>query len=176
MKFIKKKKPGYVIWVTGLSGSGKTSIAKGLKKEIESILKPTIVISGDDIRKIFKLKGHTYEDRKNYIKYYSNLCKFLSDQNVNVIFAVVGLFEFIRKWNRENLKNYIEVYIKSDLKKIIKLKRKNIYTKFKKNIVGRDIIPEFPQRPDIIVKNNLNVNLENLIKETSSKIKKMIRK
>ena len=54
MKFIKKKKTGYVIWITGLAGSGKTSIAKGLKKEIESILKPTIVISGDDLRKIFK--------------------------------------------------------------------------------------------------------------------------
>ena len=55
MKFIKKKKTGYVIWITGLSGSGKTSIAKGLKKEIESILKPTIVISGDDIRKILRI-------------------------------------------------------------------------------------------------------------------------
>jgi len=163
-----------VIWITGLPGSGKTSIAKRLKKKIESILNPTIVISGDDLRKIFKLEGYTYKDRKNYIKQYSNLCKFLSDQNVNVIFAVVGLFEFIRKWNRKNLKNYIEVYIKSDLKKIIKLKKKNIYTRFKKNIVGRDIIPELPQRSDITVENNLNTSLENLTKEIFPKIKKII--
>ena len=77
-----KDKVGYVIWITGLSGSGKTEIAKKLKKKLEFSLKPTIIISGDNLRKIFKLDGYTYQDRKNYIKQYSKFCKFLSDQKI----------------------------------------------------------------------------------------------
>ena len=171
-----KDKAGYVIWITGLSGSGKTEIAKKLKKKLEFSLKPTIVISGDNLRKIFKLDGYTYQDRKNYIKQYSKFCKFLSDQNINVIFAVVGLFNFIRKWNKKNLKKYIEIYIKSDLKKIIKFKRKKIYKNYKKNIVGKDIVAEFPKIPDIVIKNDFHTSLENLTNEAFSKVVKIIKK
>ena len=44
---------GILFWVTGLSGSGKTSIAKEIKQKISKLYGPTIVISGDDMRKIF---------------------------------------------------------------------------------------------------------------------------
>ena len=53
------------------------------------------------------------------------------------------MFHKIRKYNIKNIENYFEIYIKSDLKKIIKLKKKN-YT-IKKNIVGLDLKPEFPK-------------------------------
>ena len=49
---------------------------------------------------------------------YCLLSKFITSQNVNVIFAVVGLMSGIRKWNKKNIDNYIEIYIKSDIKKI----------------------------------------------------------
>ena len=55
MKKINKNK-GIVFWITGLSGSGKTTLAKKIKKDISKIYGPTIMISGDDIRKIFGLK------------------------------------------------------------------------------------------------------------------------
>ena len=58
MKKFKKKNPnkGILFWVTGLSGSGKTTLAKKIKREIQSLYGPTIVVSGDDIRRIFNFK------------------------------------------------------------------------------------------------------------------------
>ena len=47
------KKKGYLIWVTGISGSGKSSISNKLVKKISNALGPTILINGDDIRRIF---------------------------------------------------------------------------------------------------------------------------
>ena len=63
---------------------------------------------------------------------YCKLAKFITSQNVNVIFAVIGMMEDIRKWNRKNIKNYVEIYIKSDIKKIIKNRKKKFITKIKK--------------------------------------------
>ena len=176
MKIKNEKKTGYVIWITGLSGSGKTEIAEKLKRKLKFILRPTIIISGDNLRKIFQLNGYTHQDRKKYIKQYSKFCKFLSDQNINVVFAVVGLFDFIRNWNKKNLKKYIEIYIKSDLEKIIKFNRKKIYKIYKKNIVGKDIVAEFPKNPHIIIENNFQTSLENLTNDAFSKIVKIIKK
>lgn len=62
MKKINKNK-GIVFWITGLSGSGKTTLAKKITPEIRKIFGPTVVISGDDIRKIFKIKGYTKAER-----------------------------------------------------------------------------------------------------------------
>ena len=88
---------GILFWITGLSGSGKTTLANKIKNEIEVKYGKTIVISGDDLRKIFSLKSYNFKDRKKYLSMYHDFCKHITDQNVNVIFAVVGLYDFIRK-------------------------------------------------------------------------------
>ena len=48
---------------------------------------------------------------------YCKLAKFITSQNVNVVFAVIGMMDKIRVWNKKNITNYVEIYIKSDLKK-----------------------------------------------------------
>ena len=57
------KNKGILFWVTGLSGSGKTTISKKIKKDISKNYGPTIVVSGDDLRQIFNLKGYSYSER-----------------------------------------------------------------------------------------------------------------
>ena len=78
----------------------------------------------------------------------------LTNQNINVIIATVALFKEIHSLNRKKIKNYCEIYIKSSTKKIIKNKKKKLYFKVKKNLVGIDIKPDFPQKPDIKIYNN----------------------
>tara|TARA_X000000950_G_scaffold56255_1_gene67640 strand:+ start:551 stop:1084 length:534 start_codon:yes stop_codon:yes gene_type:complete len=158
MKKIKiNKKKGILFWITGLSGSGKTTFGKAIHKDIQKLYGPTLMISGDNIRKIFYLKGHTKEDRLKILKSYCRFAKFITNQNINLIFAVVGMFNEPRKWNRKNISNYIEIYIKSNLKEIIKLKKKRIYHKKNiKDIVGIDIRPEFPKKPNITIINSFN--------------------
>ena len=91
------------------------------------------------------------------------------------MFAAVGMMHSIRLLYRKNIKNYVEIYIKSDLKKIIKIKKKKIY--HKKNIgdiVGINIKPEFPKNPDIVINNSFKKSINFLSKELVNKIKKTI--
>ena len=60
IKLEKNKSKGLVIWLIGLPGSGKTSIAKKIKKKFSRDFGPTIVMSGDDLRKIYGLKKYAF--------------------------------------------------------------------------------------------------------------------
>ena len=64
----------------------------------------------------------------------------------------------------ENIDNFVEIYLKSDLKKIIKKNKKKLYSQNKKNIVGVTIKPEFPKKADITVNNNFRKSLDNISK------------
>lgn len=167
---MKIEKKGVLIWITGLSGSGKTVLGKLILPIIKKKIGPTILISGDDLRNIFKLYGYTKKERLENAKKFYGLYKLLTDQGFNVIFCVVSMFDKVRSWNKKNIKNYIEVYIKSDVKKIIQQRRKEIYFKNKKNIVGLDIKPQIPKNPDITIHNNFKKNIREISKVLSKEI------
>ena len=173
MKIDKKK--GILFWVTGLSGSGKTSIAKKILKSIQKKFGKTIVVSGDDLRGIFSFKSYTRKERADLGIKYSKFAKFITDQKINLIFAVVGMRHKIRSHNKKTIKNYIEIFIKSDINRIIKLKKKKVYLKSKKNIVGLGISPEFPKKPDITIENDCKKDINKLSSETFKKISKILR-
>ena len=165
---------GILFWITGLAGSGKTAIAKGIKLKIIKRYGPTILVSGDDMRKIFSFTSYAPKERLKNAMNFSKYSEFITNQKINVIFANIGMFNKARKKNRLNIENYLEIYIKSDLKKIIKLGKKKIYKKFKYNIVGKDIIPELPKTPDIVIKNNFSKSIKKLSDELVKKINKII--
>ena len=169
MKKLNNQK-GIVFWITGLSGSGKTTIAKKLKEPIEKKYGKTILFSGDDLRKICEFKSYDKKKRFLYAKSYSKIVQYLSNQNINVIIATVSLFKKVHVWNRKNIRNYCEVYIKSKTKEIIKNKKKKLYFRYKKNLVGVDIKPEFPQKPDIKIYNDFKKPINNLSKFILKKI------
>ena len=174
MKKIKKNKSkGILFWITGLSGSGKTSIGKKIKKKIIEIYGPTLVISGDNIRKIFKFNKYTYKERYALKKKYFDFAKFVTNQNINLIFAAgLGVSDYLRRLHKKNIDNYVEIYIKTDLKKIINSKRKRIYMQKSSPIVGIDIKPSFPKNPDIIIRNDFKKNIVQLSTELIKKLKK----
>ena len=175
MSFNKKK--GILFWITGLSGSGKTTIAKKIRKQVSKLYGPTIIVSGDDLRRIFNLNKYDYLSRLNYSRKFCKFAKFITNQKINLIFAIVGMMNEPRKWNRKNIDNYLEIYIKSNIKKIISQKKKKIYfiSKTKKNIVGINIKPELPKNYDILIQNNFDKSSSELANELISKIKKKIK-
>ena len=71
----KDKKSGILFWLTGLSGSGKTSIGKKIFPYVKKKFGNTIILSGDELRQIFNLNKYDYESRIRYLKFYSNFCK-----------------------------------------------------------------------------------------------------
>ena len=159
---IKNKPKGIFFFITGLSGSGKSSLAKKIKPRIQKKYGKTLLFHGDEIRKMFALKKYASNDRKKIALQYVKLCKKITSNNINVILATVSLYENIRKWNKKNFPNYVEIYIKSDLKKIIKQKKKFFYKNKIKNVVGLTIKPEFPKNPNIIIKNDFKISIDKL--------------
>ena len=170
---IKNKKKGILFWITGLSGAGKTSISKKIYKKINNEFGKTILINGDDLRKIFQLTGYNYDDRKKIGLQYSKLFKKITDQNINVIFAGVVLIESVRKWNKKNIDNYLEIYLKASIKKIIIKKYKKLYYRTK-NLVGLNIKAELPKKPDIIIYNNFKKSVYEISKRLLKKIQNKI--
>jgi len=164
------KNNGIVFWVTGLSGAGKTELSKKILKMIEKRFGPTLLVSGDDLRDIFKLTGYEKRDRYQIAKMYSNFSKFISNQKINLILAVGALFNKIHTDNRKSIKNYIEIYIKTEIKTLKKYKKKKIYKQITKNIWGIDLKPEFPKKPDVTIVNNYRKNLNHLSKDLIKKI------
>ena len=174
MKKINRNK-GIVFWITGLSGSGKTIIGKKIHKDITKKYGPTLMISGDNIRKIFKLKGYENKERLEIAKKYSQFAKYITDQKINIIIAVVAMYDEPRKWNTLNIDNYIEIYIRSNIKDIIKLNKKKIYKK--KNpgkLIGIDIKPQYPKNPTIILTNFFKTDFSKISKILMNKINNII--
>ena len=164
---------GILFWVTGLSGSGKSTIAKNIFYKITKIYGPTLLIHGDNLRNIFKLNGYSLNERLMIGKMYIDLINLIIKQKINLIFTVNGLFHSLRNINKKKFKNYIEIYIKADLKKIFKKnKKRNIYSQ--KNVWGVDLNPEFPKNPHIIVKNNFKDNLNFLSQKILKDVNKII--
>ena len=125
------------------------------------------------MRKTFKLNKFSQKVRQETLPLYNRFKKLITDKNVNLIFNVTGHLKKDYQWNRKNIDNYVEIFIKTDIHKIIKLKRKKIYLKNKKNVVGLDIKPEFPKKPHIVIHNNFDRSIESLASECINKIKKI---
>lgn len=157
---IKNSKIGFTIYITGLSGCGKTTLAKKLKNFLLKKKIDTLEISGDDIRAIFELNKFDLNSRKKYLSNYSKLCHFLNHQGINVILSTSGFNNFTRDWNRINLKKYYEIYINSEFNNNKKFSNK-YFLKKKKNIWGYDLKPEFPKNPNLIIYNDFSKDISN---------------
>ena len=171
-KIIRNKNKGILFFITGLPGSGKTSIAKKIKEKISHLYGPTLEVSGNNLRKISNFNKYTQKARYEYIMNYFFFAKLITDQKINLIFNVVGMYERFRL-QLKKIDNYVEIYIKADIHKIINSKKKKIYFGNKKNVVGLDIKPGFPKNSHIVINNDFDKTMDKLGKELLSKIKNL---
>jgi cytidine diphosphoramidate kinase len=150
---------GTVYWITGLSGAGKTTIGSLLVEDLKRAKNNIVYLDGDVLREVFGAKGgYRNEDRKELAMRYSHLCKLLSEQGIDVVCATISMFRDVVKKNREEIKNYIEIYIKVPIDILIKRDQKQLYSRALNNeikdVMGVDIGFEEPECPDIVVIND----------------------
>ena len=101
-----------VVWIIGLSGSGKSTLAQEVVRLVRGQGESVVLLDGDAVRQVFGHDlGHSLEDRHKNAKRINGLCKLLDDQGVHVVCAILSLFEDTRRWNRENLRAYHEVFL-----------------------------------------------------------------
>ena len=95
-----------LIWVTGFSSSGKTTISR----EVNSLLKKegysTIFLDGDDLRKVFgNTWGYNRENREELAQIYLRLCSHLASQEHTVIISAIAMFSPLFQWVKENFEH-----------------------------------------------------------------------
>jgi cytidine diphosphoramidate kinase len=162
-------------WITGLSATGKTTLSTLLVEHMRLSGKKVIQLDGDELRQVLADESYTREVRIALAMRYSRLCRLLSSQGVDVIIAVIGLFKEIHEWNRENIPNYVEVFVDTPLDELKKRDPKGIYKRFEsgeiENVAGLDLKVDFPVNPDVHLKWSSNRTIDSMFQELLNNIK-----
>lgn len=151
-----------VIWLTGMSGSGKTTIGRSVYSRWKRNAPNTVLVDGDEIRKIFRHDSgpdaYTIEGRAENARRIAELCAWLDRQQINVVCCILSIFEGTREWNRENLSEYFEVFIDIPFETLLRRDNKNLYRPALegkiKNVVGVDIEFTAPRNSDMVMDNS----------------------
>jgi adenylylsulfate kinase len=145
---------GTVYFFTGLSGAGKTTIGGLFHRHLKARKPNVVLLDGDQTRPVFNEdSGYSDEDRRRGAKRTFRVAKMLADQGIDVIVCSMCLYHEVRAWNRENISNYCEIYVKVTSETLIKRNKKGLYTSGK-NVVGIDLPFEEPTSPDVVICNN----------------------
>lgn len=168
--FLKKLTP-QVIFMTGLSGSGKSTIAESVKNELESKGIKSIVLDGDQIRNVFKNNAFDYESRRQHNLSVANMASLFEKNGHVVIVSLISPYTEVRNECRALCKNFKEVFINASLDECIKRDVKGLYQKAMRmeidNFTGISAPYENPINPELI----LNTDKETINESTSKLIK-----
>ncbi len=145
-----------VIWITGISGAGKTTLANSLIDRYKKVLPNLINVDGDVIRNLFGNDlGYEETHRIVQIERLQNLSLFLENQNQIVIASALYSNPVLMDWNRKYFSEYYEIYLNASLELVKKRDPKGIYKKYdlgkEKNIVGIDVSWHEPKKSDLII-------------------------
>jgi adenylylsulfate kinase len=144
------------IWLTGIPGSGKTTISILLKDYLQKKNMPAIILDGDEIRKtISKDLGFSPQDRKEHNRRVIEIAKLLVKNNFTVIIPLISPYRETRELARKEIPNFVEVYVKASLDTCIKRDPKGLYQKAKngeiQNLTGLQSPYEEPQNPELVL-------------------------
>lgn len=153
---------GLVLWITGLSGAGKTTLAREVVDLLRQQGRPALLLDGDELRAALSFghqesKGHGYsrKDRLANAKRYSRLARLFSRQGFTVVVATISLFREVHGWNRLNLPGYFEVYLRVPIAELRRRDPEGLYREFNRgqldNLVGMDLEIDEPANPDWLV-------------------------
>ncbi len=165
---------GFVVWFTGLPGSGKTTIARGVAEVLRSKGYRVEVIDGDWARKTISLgAGYTREERRIHLHRIAWVARLLARNGVIVLCSFVSPYRDVRKMVREIIEEevpFIEVYVECPLEECIRRDPKGLYKKALrgeiKHFTGISDPYEPPEKPDIVVntvKDSVETNIGKVI-------------
>ena len=147
-----------VLWFTGLSGAGKSTIANIVEKKLHANLRHTMLLDGDNIRHgLSRDLGFTDHDRVENIRRIMDVSKLMAEAGLITLVSFISPFAAERDAARKALVEgeFIEIYVKASLEEAEKRDVKGLYTKARsgqlKNFTGIDSPYEEPKHPEIIV-------------------------
>ena len=148
---------GTVCWITGLSGAGKSTLGSEVVASLRDRGVTPIFLDGDDLRSLLGVSTSEFsrEERLRLAYVYAGLCKYLASQGVVVVIATIALFKEIHLWNRENLPNYLEIFLDIPMNVLKDRDPKGLYERFSKgevhNVAGLDFEADLPSDADLVI-------------------------
>ncbi len=147
---------GFVVWLTGLPASGKTTIARELEDELRGKGLRVEVMDGDEVRKgLSRDLGFSKEDREIHAMRVAYVSKLLSRNGVAVIVALISPYRSFRQAIREDIEDFIEVFVRCPVDECAKRDPKGLYAKAfageVKDFTGVDDPYEDPENPELVL-------------------------
>ncbi len=147
---------GFTVWFTGLPSSGKSTLAKVLRDEIEKKNRHVEILDGDEVRlRLSKGLGFSKEDRDENIRRISYVAKIITRCGAVAITCAISPYKSIRQEARQEIQDFIEVFVDCELEQCIKRDLKGLYKKALsgeiKNFTGISDPYEKPDNPEITV-------------------------
>ncbi len=147
---------GFTIWLTGLSGAGKSTIAQLLEQRLKERDTSVEILDGDVVRThLSKGLGFSREDRDTNIKRIAFVCSLLTRNGVICVSAAISPYREAREWARKEIGNFVEVYVKCPIQVCRQRDVKNLYKLVDegklKNFTGVDDPYEEPAHPEVVV-------------------------
>ena len=151
----------FSIWITGISGAGKTTLARNINAVLNSNKHASVILDGDEIRKkMNKDLGFSITDRDENIRRIACMSELLSHQNIITIVSVISPMKNQRAYAKEVYgDNFNEVYLKASLDQCIEKDTKGLYKQAldrkEANFTALTSPYEEPENPDLLIDTNL---------------------
>ena len=147
---------GFTVWLTGLSGAGKTTIAAHLEQQLRLRGRAVEVLDGDVVRThLSKGLGFSREDRDTNILRIAFVSRLLTRQGVAVISAAISPYASTRLQAREQIGDFVEVYVCCPLDELVRRDVKGLYARALRgemaNFTGVSDPYEAPEHPEVVV-------------------------
>jgi adenylylsulfate kinase len=145
--------PAPVLWFTGLSGSGKSTIAVRVHQELQRRGAEVEYIDGDALREVFPRTGFTREEREEHLRRTGYMASRLAAHGVTVVASFVSPYRESREFIRKLCPGFVEIYVSTPLEECERRDVKGLYARARRgeirNFTGIDDPYEAPEHPEL---------------------------
>ncbi len=150
------ERTGFTLWFTGLSGAGKSTLSEAIAQRIQQHGRNVEILDGDIVRThLSKGLGFSREDRDTNIKRIAFVCSLLTRNGAICISAAIAPYREAREWARQEIGNFVEVYVKCPIEVCRQRDVKGLYKLVDegkiKNFTGVDDPYEEPEHPELVI-------------------------
>ena len=159
-----------IIWITGLPGSGKTTLARNLRSILlTKILRNIVLLDGDNIRSMLPYEiSYSNDDRRKLALFYSELALLIDQSDCITICSFVALFHSVQEHTRLKANDYFEIFLDPPLDELAKKNKKDLYSEKSEYMLHQFTKHEFPINPELRINTIVNGVYQDHINEISN--------